>query len=335
MKVVQFLRHPNVGYYSLERLHLDIRSNLTDDINVETRTNKYLSKGIFKRLSDAVVSSRHQGDVNHITGDVHYLSFFLRRNRTILTILDCVLLERSTGIKFWLIWFLWYWLPIRRCALILVISRATREQVLGYVNCDPGKVKVIHCNVSDDFKCTPKVFNAEFPRILHMGTSSNKNLERHIAALSGIFCTLVIVGELSQKEVLGLKDSGLSYENPKNLTSQQVIEEYINCDLLLFASTYEGFGMPIIEAQAVGRPVVTSNLWSMPEVAGDAAILVDPYDIESIKAGINMIIDSTEFREDLVRKGHENCKRFSAKEIGLQYTQTYQEVFRSGSIRRG
>ena len=325
--VVQYCRKPQSGNFSVERLHDDIRENLPSNINVSVRVNRYASNGLFKRLADILNSMKYQRDINHITGDVHYLSFLLRPSRTILTILDCVGLESYKGIKYWLYWFIWYWLPSRRCALIVVISKSTKEQVIKYVKCDPNKIRIIHCSVSDKFIRVPKSFNALSPRILHIGTAENKNLERHITALCNIPCTFVIVGELSETQLRALENSHINYENHKNLTAQEVVNEYISCDLLLFASIYEGFGIPIIEAQAIGRPVVTSNLWSMPEVAGDAAILVNPFDIDSIRAGVNLVISNSEFREGLVHKGYQNCKRFSAKNIGEQYAKTYLEVY--------
>jgi glycosyltransferase involved in cell wall biosynthesis len=95
----------------------------------------------------------------------------------------------------------------------------------------------------------------------------------------------------------------------------------------MFASTYEGFGLPIIEANAVGRPVVTSHLWSMPEVAGKSALLVDPYDVASIRDGVLSIIEDAHLRSVLIKNGLENIKRFRLSLIAEQYSALYQEVY--------
>ena len=90
-----------------------------------------------------------------------------------------------------------------------------------------------------------------------------------------------MIGRMSAAQVDAFVRHGVSYENHVDLPRAAVVEQYERCDLLAFASVYEGFGLPIVEAQAVGRPVVTSDLWSMPEVAGGAACLVDPGAVRS------------------------------------------------------
>lgn len=104
---------------------------------------------------------------------------------------------------------------------------------------------------------------------------------------------------------------------------------YAASDLLLFASTLEGFGMPILEAQTVGRPVVTSNLSSMPWVAGDAAVLVDPYSVESIRQGVRQVIGDRALRERLIQKGFENVRRFDAEYVAQEYVRIYEAVAES------
>jgi len=110
------------------------------------------------------------------------------------------------------------------------------------------------------------------------------------------------------------------------LTDEELVAAYRRCDMVVFASLYEGFGLPILEAQAMGRPVITSNFGAMREAAGDAALLVDPYSVEEIRAAILRIKNEPGLREELVRKGRENVERFRAKAVAARYAEIYRRL---------
>lgn len=326
MHVVYYHRKQGLpGCFSIERLFQDVRRALPPDMNA---TTVYCSfhQGVLGRLANMIMAVFQQGDINHITGDIHYLDFFLCRRRTILTIHDCVSLERSNGIKHLFFLLFWYWIPVRRCSKVTVISTATRDAVLHYTHCSPSKVIVIPDCVSEEFQPKYKEFNVTKPVILHIGGSPNKNLEREVEALKGIPCHFRVIGRLSEVQIGMLQDSDVEFSVASDLSDAEMVDEYRNCDILLFASTYEGFGLPILEAQATGRPVITSRISSMPEVAGDAACLVDPYDINSIKQGILQVLNDMCYCKALVVKGFENVKRFKAKAISRQYVDLYKEI---------
>jgi glycosyltransferase involved in cell wall biosynthesis len=96
--------------------------------------------------------------------------------------------------------------------------------------------------------------------------------------------------------------------------------------MVVFASLYEGFGLPILEAQATGRPVITSNFGAMKEAAGEGALFVDPYSVESIRSAILRIKNEPQLREELVRKGRENVARFRPEAIARQYAEIYRSL---------
>lgn len=330
MKVVHFQRRPEKGFHSLERYFCDVRDALPPDIAVEVSVNRYLSRGLLRRCYDIFRARVNQGEVNHVTGDVHFLTFLLDRRKTILTILDCGTLDRLKGWRRWVLWALWFWLPSKRCAAITVISQSTKREVLKHVRCDPAKIEVVYCTVSPEFGPSPYVFNGSCPTILQIGTKPNKNIERVAVALGGMRCRLVVVGELSAAQQSVLRERGIDFESHVDVKRDQLASLYRHADLVMFASVYEGFGLPIVEANAVGRPVITSCVAAMPEVGLDAACYVDPYDVASIRGGVDRICRDEGYRQKLIENGFRNVERFRPAAIAAQFAELYRRVHGNG-----
>jgi glycosyltransferase involved in cell wall biosynthesis len=101
---------------------------------------------------------------------------------------------------------------------------------------------------------------------------------------------------------------------------------YSAATVFAFPSLYEGFGMPVLEAMACGTPVVTSNISALPEVAGDAGQLVDPYDAEAISQALAELLESQSRREELARRGLERARRFTWHQVAEQTLRVYEEV---------
>lgn len=327
MKVVFYHRKQSENMFSIENFFATIRVVMPADVECRAIQSKFPSRGLFRRLYNIFEACFRQGDINHITGDVHYLAYFLKKNKTVLTIHDCVTLERLTGLKQKIFLFLWYWLPIKRSCMVTVISNSTKRELARYLNVREGKIRVVPDCVSPKFKPSPtNTWNKAKPVILQVGTAANKNISRVAEALAGINCHLRIIGKLSNEQINALEWHRIEYSTIARIPDEQVVKEYRDADMVIFASTYEGFGLPILEAQATGRPVVTSNILSMPEVAGDGACLVEPYDVSTIRKGILKVINNSSYREELVQHGFENVKRFRPEKVVAQYVELYKQI---------
>lgn len=264
--------------------------------------------------------------INHITGDVHYLLWFLKGRKTIVTVHDIMYYHYLKGIKK-TVWKLLYITPLKRAAHVTFISDFAYKQVSEVINLDAKKIHIIPNPVDCSFIYSPKEFNAKKPIILHIGTLERKNLERTIEALDGINCHLRIIGELKEQTKELLKKHHIEYSNGINLTHEEIVTEYRKADIINFPSLFEGFGMPIIEGQATGRIIITSNLSPMKEVAGNGAILIDPYSVKDIKNAYLSVIQNKNIRESLIHEGLKNIENYTVGKVAQQYTDLYKQLY--------
>lgn len=264
----------------------------------------------------------------HITGDIQYVACLMNSKNTILTIHDLVPLHNKNVPWYskWLCYWLWYYIPLKRLKYVTCISEATREDLINFFPWAKEKIEVIENPVSPLFSYAPKEFNAECPRILHIGTKPNKNLVRVIEALRGKHCHLRIIGKIPNLERDLLNKYNVSYSNEEFVSDIQILQEYIDCDIVSFPSLFEGFGMPIIEGQTIGRVVVTSDIAPMNTVAGHAAMLVDPLNTDSIKDGICKIVADSIYRETLILEGRKNSEKYAASTIANKYLNIYKRL---------
>jgi glycosyltransferase involved in cell wall biosynthesis len=333
IKTIFFFRNPHLGNHSIEELFGNIMKNLPADVIPIKEFMPFVSKGLFNRIHNVYYTALHQGVVNHITGDVHYIALMMRRSSAILTIHDVEIIRRSRFLKRNFILLFWFILPIRRARYITVISEFTRQELLRYIPVRSSKLRVIPDCLPGTIPFVPSIFNKKCPIILQVGTRHNKNLPNLIKAISGLRCRLLILGELNNAQKELLAQHSVDYQMFTELEYNQVLELYKKCDLLTFVSTYEGFGLPILEAQATGRPVITSRISSMPEVAGDGACLVDPGDASSIRDGIMRVINDASYRDELVSKGRKNAERFKPEIIAERYAELYREIYKDYQSR--
>jgi glycosyltransferase involved in cell wall biosynthesis len=329
LKVAIIYRQRRPGGYSIEELFHTVAGELRKHVEVI----EYETGPRWWALVDAWKLRKLKADVYHVTGDINYFVLLLPRGRTMLTVHDLGhWLLGLTGLKQWIYKWIWLTLPIRYAKSVTAISEETRNQIEEHLSIC-GKVTVIPDCYGAGFRKVPKQF-AFPPRILQVGTQPHKNLPRVIEALRGIPCYMAIIGPLDNDLIVRLSQAGIAYESHVNLTPQEVLDQYVRADLVCFASVHEGFGLPIIEAQAVGRPVITSDISPLCDVAGDSACLVDPHDVESIRKGIIAILSSQDYRKGLVARGYRNVMRYSPSSVASRYLLLYRESVLEPSTRQ-
>lgn len=340
LRVVIVMRRRGPGQFSVERVFRDITSALPGDLQVSVVEVPFPSRGVLPRLRNMLFTARIRADVVHIAGDIQYCALAVCRSRSLLTILDLVSLRRLSGWRRRVLFLLWYRFPVRRATAVTAISEAVRDELLDLLPTAHTKTTVIGCPVSPEFGPAPDgAHTSDLFQVLLVGSNPNKNLGRVAAALQGLPVHLHVVGRVHDDQRRMMDQLGLSHSQAAGLSDSEMRTTYQNCSALVFASTYEGFGLPILEAQACGIPVVTSAIPPMCDVAGGAAVLVDPWDVASIRGGVEALLGDAELRARLSEAGRLNAARYSPTRIAAEYADSYRlladmaRVSNSGGLR--
>ena len=327
-----FYRKKNPVFFSIEQVFGRIAQRMSEEFGKDFKVSEHFLPHPSKLqhlFPNIRYTRREGGDINHITGDVHYALLGLGRRRIkVLTVHDCVLLHRfaRTDPRFWIIKWVWHEWPVRKADMVTVISESTKQDLLRFTSCPPEKIRVIPNFIDPAFCPQPGHPFRQHPRILFVGTTPNKNLDRLAEAMKGLPVELDVIGRLNEAQTELLKNHGIAFSQSHGLSQQELIAHYRDCDIVAFPSTFEGFGLPVLEGQAIGRPVLTSDLDPMRSVAGKGACLVDPYKVDSIRAGLLRIIEDPAYRVLLVQEGFFNAAGYSLDAVAAQYAALYKEL---------
>jgi glycosyltransferase involved in cell wall biosynthesis len=217
---------------------------------------------------------------------------------------------------------------------ILAVSEFTKEDIVSRFNIEAEKIGVANEAVENDFKVIKdekylnkiqEKYNLKQPFLFYCGSiSPRKNVLRMLKAFNEIKNEIphnfYLTGrsEWNNEEVYNyIKQNNLTNRVEKIgfVEDEDLPALYNLADLLLFPSLYEGFGLPILEAQACGCPVVTSNVTSCPEVAGEGAEIVNPYEEKEISNAVKKILNNDNYKKKLIERGFINFKKYSWQNV--------------------
>jgi len=324
LKVTFVSRHRRIGG-SIEGIFDAVKNCLRDKII----TGDYYYDPAISRAKNVSAVKKAAGEINHVTGDINFLALGLKGKKNVLTIHDFghyEQLRKKNLIRFFILRYFWFQAPLRCVDIVTVVSQFTKRKLIHYFNFPEKNIRVICNPVKPIFKFKERLKNNK-PVILQIGTGPHKNLNNLIEAVKGMDVHLDIVGNPDGACIRKLDSYGISYKLFTGLTDEEVYNRYIACDILFFASFHEGFGMPIIEAQSVGRPVITSNIDAMIEVAQESASLIDPHNPAEIKEAIITLTQDKDYYNDLIARGCKNALKFQDTKIADDYYKVYQELF--------
>ncbi len=316
----------SLGNFSIEASYRSMHDAWPEG---HTRPDRHVAsrftKGIWNRFRIWREVGRLPHRILHITGDIHFAAIG-RRRPVVLTIHDLGMLDEGPGWKrrlkswFWLTW------PLQSCDRIIAVSDTTKADILRRTDFPADRIDVIPSVISPSYHLRTAPPNHAVPRLLHIGLADNKNLAGHAAALQGLSVHLRIIGEPSPTQLDLLRQHDIDFSWAARLSEAELQQEYAEADALLFCSTLEGYGMPIIEAQTIGVPVITSDRSPMRETAGGGALLANPDDPSDIRRAVVELLDNATQRESHVQLGLANAQRCSASASAEAHAKLYERL---------
>ena len=243
------------------------------------------------------------------------------------------------------------WVATHRASRVLTVSEASKRDILKYFNVPESKIDVIYnamderlgeAPTAEEMQNVRERYQLQDPFVLYAGNiKPHKNLERLIEAFHSLRR-----GGLEQVKLLIIGDEISKYATLRREVHRHKLHKHVRflgfvpdktlaclyrlAGVFVFPSLYEGFGLPPLEAMASGTPVITSNVSSLPEVVGEAALLIDPYDAAAIAAAMRRVLTEPDLAAGMRERGLARVGHFSWDRSVRRIRQIYEEVLQSG-----
>lgn len=263
-----------------------------------------------------------------------------KKVKLVVTLHDVAYLTYPDSVsKFFGAYYRWL-IPVvlKRADSVITISKASQAEIIKYYPFVESKIHVVYNGIGKNF--APIDFADKTKTILYVGSlHERKNFVSVLQAFQKIQnqigdYRLVVIGKLSnifnltsqtQKSIEEAKKNS-QIEFLDSVSEEELQWHYAHAALFLFPSFYEGFGFPPLEAMASGTPVITSNISSMPEVCGDAAMYVNPSDVNDIATKMHLLLTNIDLQKELICKGLEQVKNFTWEQTAKEYKNIFEKV---------
>lgn len=311
----------------IKRYEDEIYNNTKSLINVERIGRKRRSY-----LMDVLNFEKKDADVVHATFQMLApLKIIKRANNFVLSVHDIIPTIYFNRVrKFRNLWFLSEW-AIPHPDKIITDSVFTKKELIHYLNVDGNKIHVIPLGVDEKYQPLDKAvckkrfsLDSEMDYILIVSSNEKwKNMElvnKIVDRIKEYKFIKIGYGELLDNS----KMINLGYIDEKDMPSL-----YNACDLFLHPSLYEGFGLPPLEAMACGCPVISANVEPSQEVVGNGGIMCDPHDVNEWTNVISEVLTNEGLRQNLIKKGLEQSKKFTWEKTAKETIKVYEEVYDS------
>lgn len=330
--------------FGIDRISAELKSRLKNKVSFKKFTydisfNNSIVKQFFIYCLYPIkvrLNLLKASNIIHISDQgLAHLSYFLPQNKLIITCCDLIPLIFFQNNNFWQNKLLKFsFSGLNKAKKIIAISQSTKNDLISYVKIPSEKIEVVYPGINEKFKPT-ETGKKNF--ILYVGAYYlSKNLPVLFKAFAKVnkelpLLKLVIVNKKNDlpEELVGLAEK-LKIADKVDFTGHisegQLIKLYNQAQVLIQPSLYEGLGLPVLEAMVCGCPVICSNTSSLPEVVGEAGILLPPNDIESFSKAIYNVVKDENLKRQLVAAGFRQAKKFTWAGFANQIYKIYQSI---------
>jgi len=325
--LIRELKKIDPHLYLLEHLW-----NSPTDFNIP---HFHFDREFYRYILYPIFVLKHCGKINHVLDHTYagVFNFLPKGVKKIVTVHDLFQLGGKINN------FNFFSVPgIKKADKIIADSQATKNDLVNFLKIKEDKIEIIHQginrNIFKPLKTSKQRHFSNKKIILNVANhEERKNTLLLIKALEKLVykfpdLILIRVGRENSKILKEIKK--LKLENRvfyfQNITENQLVELYNIADLFVFPSLKEGFGFPVLEAMACGCPVICSNVSSLPEVVGNATLMINPNDIDGLVQAIITVLNNDGIRKALIKKGFDQVKKFSWEKTAQEVFKVYENI---------